>query len=253
MSRRHAFSALVADDERAGRDELTRLLREAGVSRVTAVATAAEALAELQRQPYAAVFLDIQMPGLTGMEAARVINAMPRPPRLVFVTAHADHAVEAFAQAAADYLLKPVTLERLRNTLERLGFAPGNRAAPAAGSSDGEAVRVPRRLAAAGRDGRVALLDPAEVRYCYAQGDSCFAVTRDAEYRVRETLTRLAARLQAEGFVRVHRSYLVNLEHVVEVHPFFGGTYLLKLNDRRGSEVPVSRQEGRKLKLLFGL
>jgi two-component system response regulator LytT len=230
--------ALVVDDDAAAGRHLADLLAAAGVAPVERAASAVDALARLQEEAFDVVFLDVRLPGVDGLEALRVINRLRPAPPVVFVTAHADHAVDAFAEAAADYLLKPVTEARLAATLGRL-----------------RSRREPEQAGRLAIDlgDRMVLLQPEDIRYAAAQGDAANVATYDAVYPTRHTLGELERRLGTSRFARVHRSYLVNVDHVVEIHPLFKGTYMLHMDDRRRSRVPVSRREAARLRLIFGL
>ncbi len=226
---------LVVDDEALVRSELVYALGKAGGEiEISEAPDAVEALRILAGARYDVVFLDVSLPGLSGLEATKVINALPAPPHVVFVTAHDGYAVDAFELAAFDYVVKPVSEARLARTLERLRAAREN-AAPA------EAVRAnPGRVAL--EDGeRTRLVKIAEIRYVQANGHLVTARLFDGDLRWKGSLADAASRLEPGGFLRVHRAYLVNPERVVEVEPFFGGSYLLRVDDKSRSEVPVSR------------
>ena len=225
--------ALVVDDEPLVRSELVYALRKvAGDVEIAEAPDAIEALRELAGASYDIVFLDISLPGLSGLEATRVINALPSPPQVVFVTAHDTHAVDAFELAAFDYVVKPVSQERLARTLERFREARGVSAAVANGN--------PSRVALEDGD-RTRLVKVADIRYVQANGHVVTARVFDGDLRWKGSLSDAAARLEPSGFLRVHRAYLVNPERVTEVEPFFGGSYLLRVDDKTRSEVPVSR------------
>jgi two-component system, LytTR family, response regulator LytT len=226
---------LVVDDEALVRSELVYALGKVGGEvEVTEAPDAVEALRELAGTQYDVVFLDINLPGLGGLEATKIINALPSPPHVVFVTAHDGHAVDAFELAAFDYVVKPVSEARLARTLERLRAARENAAQPAPARAN------PGRVAL--EDGeRTRLVKTAEIRYVQANGHIVTARVFDAELRWKGSLADAASRLEPSGFLRVHRAYLVNPERVIEVEPFFGGSYLLRVDDKSRSEVPVSR------------
>jgi DNA-binding LytR/AlgR family response regulator len=227
--------ALVVDDEPLVRSELVYALgKVAGDIEVTEAADAVEALRELAGAAYDVVFLDISLPRLTGLEATKVINALPSPPHVVFVTAHEAHALDAFDLAAFDYVVKPVSQARLAQTVERLRALHPN------GANSARRADAPSRIAL--EDGeRTRLVKVAEIRYVQANGHVVTARLFDGDLRWKGSLAEAAARFEPAGFLRVHRAYLVNPERVVEVEPFFGGSYLLRVDDKARSEVPVSR------------
>ena len=232
------LTVMVVDDEAPARDELAFLLQQQDlVGRVVLAASSTACLEQLSRGGVDAVFLDVRMPHLDGLALARLIGQMARPPQVVFVTAYEAHAVDAFGLAAVDYLLKPVRPERLGVTLGRVA-----RARSAAGAvAQPSAPALGDRIAVSAR-GQIRLLPAAEVRVAIADGEGVTVRTADGRYRVRQTLHELEERLERHGFLRVHRAYLVNLNHVASIDSFFNGTYLLKLTGLPDLTVPVSRR-----------
>ena len=238
---------LVVDDEAAARDELRHLLaRIAGVAPPDLTETAAEALERVGKRDYDVVFLDIRMPGMSGLEALPLIQRHSSETAVVFVTAYDEHALQAFELAAADYLLKPVSELRLRRTLERLATRRGAAASAVATTASLDKLPVD------GTTGTL-LVRLADVRHVHVRGHAVFVKTFESEHRARSTLADLEVRLAPRGFLRVHRGFLVNLEHVSEVEPFFNGTLLLRMDDRERSEIPVGRSAAPRLRELFGM
>ena len=234
------LKALVVDDEAPARSELCFLLAEAGgVEVVGEASNAIEALQLIKAIPYDVIFLDIDMPGLSGMQLAEVLSGLAKPPALVFVTAHSEHAVKAFEVAAADYLVKPVEVERLKLAIGRL--------APA--EAGGERVeRIPVEKA-----GRKVLVNVDEIYYVMAKDDYSYLHTDTERYLSTISLAQLESRLEPSGFFRVHRRYLVNLDRVKEVVPMYGGTLLLTLRDTSSTQIPVSRRRVPSLRKALGL
>lgn len=228
---------LVADDDPQARRYLEELLREEGQEDVDSVDSAQAALERLRQGPVDALFLDVRMPGLSGLDLLRSLSGLPRKPRVVLVSGFEDYALEAFEAAAFDYLLKPVDRARLRKTLERLF----------------QEEPLPTSRVAIPTEDRVVLVDPSEILYVQAQGESCRVVTRGGALEARCNVGQLVRRLPPTQFLRVHRSFVVNLDCVREVYPYFSGTLLLKLDDDRGTEIPVSRTAARTLRLLLHL
>ncbi len=231
--------ALICDDEAPAREELRFLLEEAGGVDVAAEASGAvEALQLITTGAFDVVFLDIVMPGLSGMQLAEVLATLERRPALVFVTGYSEHAVEAFQVAASDYLLKPVGLARLRQALDRLG--------PGEGQPKVERLAVEKA-------GKKLLIPVEEVFYVMAEGDYAYIFTSRDRYFSTSSLALLETRLDTMRFFRVHRRFLVNLAHVTEVVPMYGGTLLLTLADEGGTQVPVSRRRAAAVKKALGL
>lgn len=236
------LKALVVDDEAPARSELRFLLGEAGgVEVVGEASSAAEALQLIKAISYDVVFLDIDMPGLSGMQLAEALGKAERAPAVVFVTAHSEHGAQAFEVEATDYLVKPVEVPRLRRAIERL--------TPAGSVRTGARVeRVPVEKA-----GRKLLLAVEEIFYVMAKDDYSYLFTDGERYLSTMSLAQLEAKLEPRGFFRVHRRFVVNLLQIKEVVPMYGGTLLLTLKDRAATQVPVSRRRVPSLKRAIGL
>jgi len=220
-----ALKVLVIDDERPALDELTFLLgRDPRISEVRGTDSATEALRVLQAEEVDAVFLDIQMPGLTGLDLAQVLSRFKAPPPVVFVTAHEEHAVAAFELRAVDYVLKPVREERLSEAVRRVVEAGGP-----APSGD---VQIPVE-----RGGVTRFVSRSEITHVEAQGDYARLHTEEASYLVRVPMSDLE-RQWADAFVRVHRSYLVAIPHLTRIR--LGGDHPSVVVG--AAELPVSRR-----------
>jgi DNA-binding LytR/AlgR family response regulator len=240
---------LVVDDEAPARDDLVWLLsREPSVGTIAAAGDATEALRLLHQDDADVVFLDIRMPGLHGLDLARVLGRFAAPPDVVFVTAHEDHAVEAFELRARDYLLKPVRAKRLREALTRVGpratpkagsgSATGaERSEPAAAEADPDVDRFAVLTVELG--GRTRFVARDDVRYAAASGDYARLHTADAAHLVRVPLSVLEARWAGAGFFRIHRGYLVSLGAVTELRSITGKGTVVIVDD---TELPVSRR-----------
>jgi DNA-binding LytR/AlgR family response regulator len=229
---------LAVDDEPPALDELAYLLNaDSRVAYVHRAGDATEALRVLRDTEVDAVFLDIRMPGLDGMELARILHRFARPPAIVFVTAYDDGAVDAFDLGVTDYVRKPVRTERLGESLRRVA---GLRAAPPpVPAKPQDEPSIPVELA-----GTTRMLPRSSVRWVEAQGDYARLHTADASHLVRVSLATLAERWADAGFVRIHRSYLVQLRLVAELR-LTGSGYVVALD---GTELPVSRRHTRELK-----
>jgi DNA-binding LytR/AlgR family response regulator len=203
---RSALKVLVIDDERPALDELVFLLgRQADVGEILAVDSATEALRLLQDSQVDAIFLDVQMPGLTGLELAQVLSRFRNPPPIVFVTAHEQHAVDAFELRAVDYVLKPVREERLTEAVRRV--VEGS-ATPVSAADEQIAVE---------RGGVTRFISRSAITHVEAQGDYARLHTASDSHLVRTPLSVLEEQWSPAGFVRIHRSLLVALAHISEV------------------------------------
>jgi DNA-binding LytR/AlgR family response regulator len=233
---------LAVDDEVPALDELSYLLRaDPRVAQVHSARDATDALRVLRDADVDVVFLDIRMPGLDGMELARVLGRFARPPAVVFVTAYDDRAAEAFDLGVADYVRKPVQADRIAESLRRVlaGRLVATHPAVAARREREEDPTIPVELA-----GTTRLLPRSAVRWVEAQGDYARLHTADASHLVRVSLATLAERWADAGFVRVHRSYLVQLRLITELR-LTGNGYVVVVD---GRELPVSRRHTRELK-----
>lgn len=230
------LTVLVIDDERPALDELTFLLeRDERVASVLASDSATEALRILQDLDVDAVFLDIQMPGLTGLDLAQVLARFRTPPPIVFVTAHEEHAVEAFDLHAVDYVLKPVREERLREAVRRV--VEGG-ARPSGGGDE----QIPVE-----RGGVTRFINRSDISHVEAQGDYARLHTAAGSHLLRTPLSSLEEEWAPAGFVRIHRSLLVSLAHVDEVRMDAGRCTVLV----GGQELSVSRRHTRELRELL--
>jgi DNA-binding LytR/AlgR family response regulator len=232
---------LAVDDEPPALDELAYLLRvDPRVAAVRTAGDAVSALKALEVERVDGVFLDIRMPGLSGLELARVLSRFAEPPPVVFVTAHDDAAVEAFSLRAVDYLLKPVRAARLTEAVGRLlETKPADAPTPPA---DPGTIAVEL-------GGVTRFLQVSDVRHVEAHGDYARLHTATGSHLVRVPLASLEERWEAAGFVRVHRSFLVSMAHISELRVEPGGGHAVVVGSGAGAVLlPVSRRLSRELK-----
>lgn len=237
---------LAVDDEQPQLQDLARLLRDSPmVEAVECAQDGRDALMKLSSQPFDAIFLDVRMPDLDGLELARVLRRFASPPQLVFVSAYESAAVDAFELHALDYLLKPVGRGRLHEALVRVASAiqvaaPSNGETSAqrnpANGSESEIIAVANLRS----PGSTRLIPRSAILYVQSHGDFVQIVVEDGRYLLRATLTDLERHWGQYGFVRVHRQYLANLNKAVELQPQLGGTALLSFGP--GLTVPVARR-----------
>jgi two-component system, LytTR family, response regulator LytT len=252
--------AVLVDDEQLARDELGYLLgRVGGIEVIGQAGNGVEALTTIERLRPDVVFLDVQMPGLTGFEVARRMLDTETPAHIIFVTAYDQHAIEAFEVNAVDYLLKPVDQARLELALQRARRRVAtDRPLDAGGSINDQlekivqlvADRQSRRERLAIKVGERFLLVQAEdIIHASLVDDGIAVVTSQhagtSNYR---TLDELQARLDPTVFWRVHRSHLVNINKIKEIVPWFSRNYILRMKDEKATEIPVSRTQTRRLR-----
>ena len=230
------LTVLVVDDERPALDELAWLLgRDPRIGEVLTSDSATEGLRILRESDVDCVFLDVQMPGLTGLELAAVLGRFREPPPIVFVTAHESHAVEAFDLQAVDYVLKPVRAERLAEAVRRV-VEGGERQAPQQDTQ-----------VAVERGGVTRFVDRADITHVEAHGDYARLHTAGDAHLLRTPLSTLEEEWGPAGFVRIHRSLLVALAHVTEVR-MEAGRCTVMVGD---VELAVSRRHTRELRDLL--
>jgi len=248
------LNVVVVDDEPLARDELCFMLEElGGVNILGRAGDGREALGLIERLAPAVVFLDVQMPGLTGFEVARRLRERRSPVRIVFVTAYDQHALEAFEVNAVDYLLKPVDAARLAEAVDRVRERVSSER-----PIDDHLERIvqlvaerqarPERLAVKVGE-RLLLVQSGDIIYASLTDDSINIVTSQvagtSNFR---TLDELHARLDPGVFWRVHRSHLVNINKIKEIVPWFSRNYILRMKDAKATEIPVSRTQTKRLR-----
>jgi two-component system LytT family response regulator len=250
--RRERIRALVVDDEAIARRAVIRQLdADDEIELIGDCGDGASAISTIKEQHPDLVFLDVQMPEKNGFDVIEAVGAGAMPVT-VFITAHDEYAIRAFDVHAVDYLLKPFRRERFRVALERakerLGTRNGDHEKLAALLREMKSSDYPRRIAAQ-QKGKVVFID-VEAIDCIESEANYVRVFAGAEaHLVRETLTELERRLNPRDFLRIHRSTIVNVRRIREVHPWFGGSHLVVLDN--GRRLPFSRRERAKLKSLL--
>jgi two-component system LytT family response regulator/two-component system response regulator LytT len=260
------LSAILVDDEQLARDELGFLLGQmGGIEIVGQAGNGVEAVEIISTLRPDVVFLDIQMPGLTGFEVARRMIDTDTPSHIIFVTAYDQHAIEAFEVNAVDYLLKPVDPARLDVAVARarrriaLERPPGSAVETIAAGVSAEQLEKIVEIVAERRHRRERLALKVGERFLLVQADEViFASLADDVITVVagkhtgtsscRTLDELQEQLDPGVFWRVHRSHLVNINKVKEIVPWFNRNYILRMKDEKTTEIPVSRNHTRRLR-----
>jgi two-component system response regulator LytT len=252
------ITTVVVDDEQLAADELSYLLRD--FPEIEVIATGSNGLQAvdlIRKLEPELVFLDVQMPGLDGMGVVRRLRENDiEAPHFIFVTAHDHYAVEAFRLEAMDYLLKPVDKGRLAETIDRARRLIQEKKAPAEPPAVAAKPSVgPQRTKLLVRSSsRHFIVDANELIYATIDNGLITLVTANLEgHSTYRTIEDLQANLDREQFWRVHRSYLVNINRIKEVVPWFKSSYQLRMDDKKHTEVPVSRVQTRRLRELFKL
>ena len=252
----NSVPTVLADDEAPAIDELAYLLRE--FPEIDVVGTAhngLEAVERIETLEPDLVFLDVQMPGLDGLGVINKLREDRVPlPAIVLCTAYDQYALEAFKLEALDYLLKPVERDRLALTIERvrrsmLESEPAPAASPAILTTPPPPAKLLLKSA-----GRNLIVDAADIVYATIEEGLITVVTTSLTGQSNfKTIEELQSSLDPAIFWRVHRSYLVNINRIREVVPWFKSSYQLRMDDRKQSEIPVSRVQTKRLRAMFRL
>ena len=256
-----SINTIIVDDERPARDELSFLLKAfpeinvigQGKNGIEAVNLIKDCSPDL-------VFLDVQMPGLDGFGVIKkLVSSKVQLPQIIFATAFDNYAVQAFEVSAVDYVLKPFDKSRVAKAIQRARKLLETKASPVdrleslVGKLEAPRTSAPAKLLLKAQQ-RLMLIDADEVIFASIEDGSITMHTRELEGTSNyKTIDELAAALDGDVFWRAHRSYLVNINHIKEVVPWFKSTYVLKMNDRKQSEVPVSRAQTKRLRELLKL
>lgn len=251
------ITALIVDDEQLACDELAYLLKDfPDIEVVGAGHNGLEAVQMIETLEPELVFLDVQMPGMDGLGVIRKLQERNVPlPYFILATAYEQYAVEAFRLEALDYLLKPVDKERLSMSMERARRSIQEKAKAQPPERPALERPAPHRTKLLVRSqNRNLIVDTSDVVYATIEDGLITVVTTTMEgqsnYR---TIEELQSSLDPETFWRVHRSYLVNINRIKEVIPWFKSSYMLRMDDKKQSEVPVSRVQTKRLRMLLKL
>lgn len=273
------LKALIVDDEPLIRAELRAILEKLGTAEVVGgAASAKEALKLISALDYDLVFLDIQMPGLTGLEVAEKLKERPKSPMIIFVTAYSRYAPKAFDLDAVDYILKPFDEDRVRHAVEKAIKWREVRDAEPKAAEEAEAasgmdvapgragLEAPEEQAAASKDGRLrlerlpvekggktVLIPYQDIVYAKAYEDYSYINTAREAFLTSFSLKMLEERFKGSRFFRAHRKFLVNLDQVTEIVSMPGGNFLLRTKGEKRVEIPLSRRRVKLLKKIIGL
>ena len=240
------LKAYIVEDEPLARDELKYLLTESKQVDIIGEADCLkDAIKDISKNPPDLVFLDIDLDGDNGLDLAKRLLQLKPTPAIVFATAYDEYALQAFELNAIDYILKPFDEERIRKTLQKIIQVGqiGNEK----DFSTFMVNKVKTGKTAVLVDEKIVLLENDSIIYLEAYEGKCKVKTMDNEYIVGDSLVVLEKKLNNTNFMRVHRSFIVNMDHIVEIHPWFNSTYNVLLKDH--SQVPVSRTYVKDFKL----
>ncbi|MGO4272915.1 LytR/AlgR family response regulator transcription factor [Paenibacillus sp. TAF58] len=232
---------LIVDDETPAREELSYLLQHAeGVEQILQAKSGMEAIKLTKEIEPDLIFLDIEMPGLTGLQAAEVIQELRVKSKIIFCTAYDQHAIEAFKLRAFHYLLKPYDEANIQGILKELQMERSSAVITPQTAPLKLAIEV---------NGSIKYLSPLDIIFMSTEGKHVLIHAKDEIHKTNYTLYELEGKLKSFSFFRSHKSYLVNLNHIVELKAWMNGAYNLIMKDKPKSSIPVSRNYLRELRL----
>ncbi|WDE13069.1 LytR/AlgR family response regulator transcription factor [Thalassomonas haliotis] len=245
-----AMRIVFADDEQPAREKLAHQLSLIPDIEVIGFATTGkEAVALINETRPDLALLDIQMPEIDGME---LLSLLEHQPQVIFTTAYDQYAIQAFENASTDYLLKPFPLARLKSAIDKARLVYQQRQLAAAPAFSLNQAGNKKRLISKNND-RITLLYPENLFYIHSEQGSSLASDGDSLHVLSETLDQLEQSLEYAQFVRIHRSYLINLDKIKEIQRWFNGKLMVIMADRKNTELSTSRAGADKLKQILGL
>jgi len=256
MIARATISALLVDDEQLAREELSYLLKEfADIEVLASARNGLEAIKLIEQLEPDVVFLDVHMPGLDGLGVIQKLREKNIPlPHFILATAYDQYALEAFRLEALDYLLKPIEKERLALTIERAHKAVSEKGKAALPEPAAPKVTGQRTKLLVKNNSRNFIVDAQDMIYATIENGLITLVTATMEgHSNYKTIEDLQANLDRDTFWRVHRSYLVNINKIKEVVPWFKSSFQLRMDDKKQTEIPVSRVQTKRLRELLKL
>lgn len=233
------MNCIIVDDESPAIQELRYFITNfSSIKILEEFEDGLNALEYIQKNTIDVIFLDINMPKIDGLTLSRVINTLNLTPILVFISAHKEYALDAFQVAAFDYILKPYSEERIVSTLNRLELC--------------KTTKYTNQKLSLWKNDKLHVVNMVDIYYCQSDEHEVVIYTHKEEYRITSTISGFYKKLPHESFFRSHRSYIVNVDKIIEIIPWFNSTYMVKLQGLE-SEIPVSRQNIVQFKQLMGI
>jgi len=248
-----AIKTIIVDDEQPILSEIEYLLTShPDLTVVGKFDQSQQALQYVQENPVDLIFLDISMPGLSGLEFADCVSALGLKALIVFVTAYDNYALAAFATPAVGYITKPISQSALTKTLMKVRNLLSSNVAAEEAKVEAEAEKVTQRISVQ-QGGYLKPLDSQDIIAAYVKEKECYIRTAEGEFFVSMNFTDLEELLPKQSFLRVHRQYIVNLQKIEKVLPWFHSTYLLKMAECPQLEIPVGRSHVQALREALGI
>ncbi|MBF8982789.1 response regulator transcription factor [Lutibacter sp. B2] len=225
------MKSIIVEDEYPAREELKYFIQKySSIEIENEFDTALAALKFLENHHVDIIFLDINMPNFDGVSFAKVVSKFEKKPKIIFITAHKDHAIEAFEIGAFDYILKPYSEERMIHTLKRLQKR----------EEKNEGGKLDIKKIILYKEEKMIVIDPTKIYYCEAKERETMVYTEEEEYISKMNISHFLEKLPGNIFFRSHRSYIINIDKIQEIIPWFNNTYNVKLQNMK-VEIPVSR------------
>lgn len=233
------MNCIIVDDEYPAIQELSYFITSfSSIKILDKFDDSIKALEYVQNNAVDVIFLDINMPKLDGITFSRVINTLKVKPLLVFISAYREYAVEAFEVIAFDYILKPYSENRISDALQRL--------------ENCITTKCSNNKMTFWKNDKMFVINLTDIYYCEAHEHEVYVYTREDQYKVSSSISEFYKKLPQDNFFKCHRSYIVNLDKITEITPWFNNTYMLKLQGI-DTEIPVSRQNTSNFKQLMGI
>ncbi|KXZ39453.1 two component transcriptional regulator, LytTR family [Alkalithermobacter thermoalcaliphilus JW-YL-7 = DSM 7308] len=233
------MDCIIIDDEYPARQELKHFIQNYScIKIVREFQDSISALSYLEKNKPQIIFLDISMPGLDGMSFAKIINNFREKPKIVFITAHKEYAAEAFEIEAFDYILKPYSQDRIINVLNKLQLK--------------ESMGYNSEKITLWKGEKMVVLNSSDICYCEADERETIIYTKEDIYKATYSISEFAKKLPKNKFFRTHRSFIVNIDKINEIIPWFNNTYIVKLKEL-DVEIPVSRKNIKEFRHIMGI
>ncbi|SHK21936.1 LytR/AlgR family response regulator transcription factor [Tepidibacter formicigenes] len=236
------MNCIIVDDESPSREELKYFINSfSSINILNEFDNGVDVLKYIEENNVDIIFLDINMPNLDGVSLGKIISKFENKPKIVFITAYKEHAIEAFEIEAFDYILKPYSEDRIVTTLKKLEKLEFN---------DEKKCRCDRITLWKGE--KMIVINIEDIYYCMANERETLVYTKEEEYIVNMSISEFFNKLPKENFFRSHRSYILNMNKIKEIIPWFNNTYNIKLEDL-DIEIPVSRKNIKEFKHIMGI
>lgn len=239
----NSLTAFILDDEAMAIEKLRiQLNLIEGIDPVASSQDPISALDQIRKMSPDIIFLDIDMPNLTGFD---VLSSLPKKTHVIFTTAYNEHAIKAFDKNVIDYLLKPFDIERLNKAIEKIKTLLKEE------QPEKKALQIFKPHLISKQGDRIFIIRTEDIHYLKSTASGVFAYTFDRTYPVNYSLEQLEEILTPEHFIRLHRSYTINIHHIKEIQRWFGGKLMLIMNDENKTELNSSRDGAKKVKKFF--